>query len=110
MKAKSLKVVLAAIFLTCVMMVGTSFATSYSTATVTRAAAGNDGVVTLMMTWVSEGTCTGFTNKWFSIVSSGMDDQTLAVALTAISLGKNVRVGIENCTTGTFSAIALDNL
>ncbi len=108
MKAKGLKVVLAAIFLTCVM-VSTSFAISYSTATVTRAAAGDGGVVTLRLTWVAEGTCTGFTNRWFSSVATGIDDQTLAVALTAISLGKNLRIGIEGCSPGTFSAVALDN-
>ncbi len=116
MKTKGLKVVLAAIFLTCVM-VGTSFATSYVTATVNRAST-TDGDVALMLTYVSGGSgtpaCTSFpAGSWFLPATANMDDQTLAVALTAVSLGKNIRIGVETCATssvqGAFSQVGIDN-
>jgi hypothetical protein len=115
MKAKSLKVVTAAIFLSCVM-VSSSFATSFVSAWVNRAKT-TDGTVTVMLRYDSGSGCTWGTggtntNIWFD-GTANMDDQALAVALTAISLGKTVRVGVEQCPTsttqaGTFSSIGLD--
>ena len=92
-------------------------ATSWISAVVNRASTTN-GIVQVMLRYdsgtgcewgSSQGTAT---NIWFTLPSA-MNDQALAVALTAISLGKTVRVGIETCPTaasqrGTISSIGLD--
>jgi len=77
-----------------------------------------NGTASVMLQYVSGSGCTWGnngtnTNIWFT-GPGGMDDQTLAIALTAISLQKTVRVGVEQCPTennqtGTFSSLGLDN-
>ena len=92
-------------------------ATSFVSAKVHRTRSVN-GVVSVMLKYVSGKGCTWGAgtrpdNVWFT-VPSNMNDQALAVSLTAISLGKSVRIGIEKCPstsdeTGTVSSIGLDN-
>ena len=92
-------------------------ATSFVSATVNRTRTVN-GLVSVMLRYVSGSGCSWGAgarpdNVWFT-VPSAMNDQALAVSLTAISLGKTVRVGIEQCPTtsdetGTVSSIGLDN-
>jgi len=93
-------------------------ATSWITASVNRTSTTN-GTVQVMLRYDSGDGCTwggsvgNATNVWFALPTA-MNDQALAVALTAISLGKTVRVGVETCpdtTTslgGTISSIGLD--
>jgi hypothetical protein len=116
MKAKSLKVVLAAIFLTAIMA-STSFA-AFVTANVLTASS-TDGSVSLKMTFSATNgshlpACTAFHDAWFTPLTANMDDQTLAVALTAISLGKTVKITVTTCPPGgtgpgVFSSIGLNN-
>ncbi len=93
-------------------------ATSWVSAWVNRSSTTN-GTVQVMLRYDSGTGCSwgssvgNATNVWFALPTA-MNDQALAVALTAISLGKTVRVGIETCpdtTTslgGTISSIGLD--
>lgn len=122
MKGRSLKIVVAAMFLTG-MLVSSSMA-DYLSAKVMRTASTDAGVVSIMMQFVSgkAGECTWPNANatcsacWFAPSGTGMDDQTLAVSLTAISLDMNVRVNVDTCpgdgvgNDGTFSHIGLDLL
>ncbi len=84
-------------------LAGFASATEFVSATVNKART-VDGAVELQLKWVSgSAACqwpaapeTTAANIWFT-VSSAMGDQSLAVGLTAISLGNKVRVGIETC-------------
>ena len=46
-------------------------------------------------------------NQWFA-APTGSDDQALATALTAMSLGKNIRVGYDD-TSMALIQVGLDN-
>ena len=92
-------------------------ATSWISAWVNRTSSTN-GTVQVMLRYDSGSGCEWgssqgtSTNIWFTLPTA-MNDQALAVALTAISLGKTVRVGVETCPTassmtGTISSIGLD--
>jgi len=116
MKGRSLKIVVAALFIVG-LMVSSSFAAPM-TAKVIRTSSGDAGVVSLRLEYVSGDTaCDWSPDRWFDIDASvsGMDDQALAVALTAISLGINVRVGVNLCPDNvvsgnpTFNWIGLEN-
>ena len=90
-------------------------ATSWVSAWVNRTSTTN-GTVQVMLRYDSGSGCTWGANNndkiWFTLPSA-MNDQALAVALTAISLSKTVRVGVETCPDansqgGTISSIGLD--
>lgn len=115
MKARSFKVFATALLLTG-MMVSTSFATDFVSASVNKTrSTGGDVEVQLNYTpgttsgtceWGSDVVSGTNTNYWFA-GPTGMDDQILAIALTALSLGKDVRVGVETCPSGTGTSTVL---
>ncbi len=111
---KMIKSVLLAVLLTCVM-VGTASA-AFVTASVGTASS-TDGNVSLKLTFVStsgihEPVCTEFVDSWFTPMTGNMDDHVLAMALTAISLDRYVRVTVTTCPPtisepGVFSSIGI---
>lgn len=86
------------------LMATTSFADVYKTLGVQRTATTANGTCQLMLE-TDENTGS---YKWYS-VPSGSDDQALAVALTAISLGSKVRVGLPVAGSSVLTQIGLDN-
>ncbi len=80
----------------------------YYTTKVVRATAKPSGVTALKLVKPSGTTCCSNANCWYT-APTGADDQTLAVALTAISLGSNVRVGLASDSSCTITEIGLDN-
>ncbi|MBM9602675.1 hypothetical protein [Desulfopila inferna] len=92
-------------------------ATDFVSGNVNRTRSVN-GTASVMLQYVSGSGCTWGNNGrpvnvWFT-VPSAMNDQALAISLTAISLQKTVRAGIETCPTpgsetGTLSSLGLDN-
>lgn len=105
MKAKGLKIV-AAVFVLTFLMVSTSYAFAIS-AWVNRVRT-TDGTVDVMLRYQSGTGCTWTGNVWFD-GTANMDDQALAVALTAISLGKTVRIQTNTCVSpAVFVSIGLD--
>ena len=80
----------------------------YMTTKVVRATAKPSGVTALMLVKPAGTSCCSTPNCWYT-VPSGSEDQALAVALSAISLGSNVRVGLADANACVITEIGLDN-
>ncbi|MEA3469837.1 MAG: hypothetical protein U9R57_16670 [Thermodesulfobacteriota bacterium] len=86
------------------MMSSSALAAVYETLTVKRATVKPNGLTTLML----ETTSNSGSFTWYT-VPQGSDDQSLAIALTAISLGNKVRVGKPSAGSTVILEIGLDN-
>ncbi len=88
------------------MMMSTSFAAHNATVKVMKATAKPSGVAQVQLVKPTGNTCCAETNCWY-IAPAGSDDQTLAVALTAMSLGSDVRIGIDSTSTTSSTSCVL---
>lgn len=103
---KNLKIVLAVSLVALFTATASMAATVYTTASVKRTATTANGTSSIMM--ADTAATPGWAgNVWFA-APSGSDDQALATALTAMSLGKNVRIGYDDGTLALVQ-IGLDN-
>ena len=105
MKLKGLLVGVITVAIVAIMSTS-SFAAIYLTCKVNRTATTANGVASIMLAdtatnpaWVG--------NVWF-VAPVGSDDPALATALTAISLGQNVRIGLTNAASRTLLQIGVD--
>ncbi len=86
------------------MMSSSALAAVYETLTVKRATVKPNGFTTLML----ETTTNSGKYTWYT-VPAGSEDQSLAIALTAISLSSKVRVGKTSAASTVILEIGLDN-
>jgi len=87
---------------------GIGMADSFYTAPVKRAAV-KEGTVKLMLTQQSGMNCApGATNAWYK-TPSGQEDQALAVALTAIAGGYQLRIGVSDSDNCQLTQVGLEN-
>jgi hypothetical protein len=91
-------------FVAVAVISSSAFAAVYESLKVKRATTKPNGVCAVML----ETTTNSGKYTWYT-APSGYDDQTLAVALTAISLGSKVRVGKDSATSTVLLEIGLDN-
>lgn len=90
------------------LMSSAAMADVYYTAKVNKATAKPNGVTAIQLVKPAGTTCCTTTNCWYS-APTGADDQTLAVALTAISLGSNVRVGLVSDSSCVITEMGIEN-
>jgi len=102
------------LFLGCVslaavaLMSSSAFADEFYTTKVNKATAKANGVTAIQLVKPAGNTCCATVNCWYS-APTGSDDQTLAVALTSISLGSNVRVGVVDAASCVITEMGLEN-
>ena len=80
----------------------------FVTTKVKRATAKPNGESAIMLVKPAGKSCCATANCWYT-APSGSSDQALAVALTAISLGTDVRVGLASETSCVITEIGIDN-
>lgn len=89
--------------LTMVMVSSSAFADVYETLKVKRASASTAGTLLMLETTTGSGSY-----AWYT-APTGQDDQALAIALTAVSLGSSLRVTKLTASSRVLLVIGLDN-
>ncbi len=100
---KNMKVVMVVMFMALFVASSAMAAVVYTTATVNRTATTANGSTQLKLTDTGSNWAGG---QWFTC-PTGSDDQALATALTAMSLGKNVRIGFDDTAPTVLTQIGL---
>jgi len=90
------------------LMSTAALADEFYTVTVAKATAKPNGVTAIQLVKPAGTTCCTSVKCWYT-APTGADDQTLAVALTAISLGSQVRVGLVDNASCVITEMGLEN-